>query len=391
VHRSDTPLKFSLVRGDALFRMQRAIGLVPAGSLGLVRRAAFWAMVGWLPVALWALFRDRALPGALPEPLLVHFGVHARLLIAVPVLILAQGPAQAVVDQVLRQLLYSGVVPVGQRARFDHVVRGVVRLRDSTIPWVAIVAVALAVLTVSGAMDPLHEADWDRHGLQAGSLGFGGLWFLYVGRSIYFVLACGWIWHIVLLTVLLRRIARLDLSLVPSHADRAGGLGFLERLPGAFAPAAFAASCVLASRWAHDAVYHGLQLASLRAEMIAFVAFCVALFALPLLALRKPLKEAKQKALLDYGALIAEHGRLVHRRWIEGREIGQPAVLNAPELGPVADTAAMHEAVRAMRSIPLGKGTVAKVVLAAVAPMIAALALQMPIWSLVLALYNALI
>ncbi|MFO1364162.1 MAG: hypothetical protein U1F45_17175 [Burkholderiales bacterium] len=57
-----------------------------------------------------------------------------------------------------------------------------------------------------------------------------------------------------LLAVLFWRIARLDLALVPTHPDRAGGLGFLERVPPLFAPVALAVGCVVrAARWAHDA------------------------------------------------------------------------------------------------------------------------------------------
>jgi hypothetical protein len=43
-----------------------------------------------------------------------------------------------------------------------------------------------------------------------------------------------WLWRLTLLVILLKRIAGLDLALVPTHADRAGGLGFLEKLPTAF-------------------------------------------------------------------------------------------------------------------------------------------------------------
>lgn len=386
-----TTVDFSLVRGDALFRMQRAIGLIPADGLGLVRRALFWSLLGWLPVAAWALYIDHALPGTLNEPLLAHFGVHARLLVAVPLLILAEGPASVLVERLLRHFVGSGIIPSGQRAVFDKAVRGIARLRDSTWPWIGMAAIVLSVLTISDVVFHAHEADWNRDAGAGGALGFGALWYLYVGRSIYFTLAFAWLWRIVLLAVLLWRVARLDLSLVPTHPDRAAGLGFLERLPSVFAPLAFAFGAVLASRWAHDAIYHGLTLTSLRVEMIAFVVLCVVVFTSPLLAFHSPLKRLRKQSLLDYGALTGDHGRLVHQRWIEGRDIGQPAVLQAPELGPIADTAAMYEAVRSMRSVPLGKAAVVTVALAAALPIVGVLALQMPVRELAMTLLKALL
>jgi hypothetical protein len=386
-----TTVDFSLVRGDVLYRLQRAIGLIPANGLGLVRRALFWSMLGWLPVALWAVYVNRALPGALNEPLLSHFGVHARLLVAVPLLIFAEGPASALIARLLRHFVESGIVPPAQRAAFDDAVRRVARLRDATLPWIAIAAIVLAVQLVADTVFQPHEVDWDREAVPGRAPAFGGLWYLYVGRSIYFTLVFGWLWRIVLLAVLMWRVAGLELALVPTHPDRAAGLGFLERLPGVFAPLALAVGTGLASRWAHDAVYHGLTLTSLRVEMITFVALCTVIFALPLLAFRKPLKALKKQALLDYGALVGEHGRLVHKRWIEGHEVGRPPVLEAPELGPVADTAAMYAAVRSMKSVPLGKGSVLTVALAAALPIIAVLALQLPVKALLLTLLKAVV
>ena len=55
-----------------------------------------------------------------------------------------------------------------------------------------------------------------------------------------------------------------------------------------------------------------------------------------------------------YGTLIGRHGRLLHQRWIEGREPGDQPLLDAPELGSAADTAALYGAVRAMRTVPIG-------------------------------------
>jgi hypothetical protein len=386
-----TTVDFSLVRGDLLYRVQRSIGLIPADGLGLMRRALFWALLGWLPVALWALYIHRALPGGFPEPLLAHYGIHARLLVAVPLLILAEGPANALVERMLRHLVESGIVPVTQRVCFDAAIRSAVRMRDATLPWVAIAVSVIAIVTVSEVVFHPHEVDWSQSGSAGQGPGLGGLWYLYVGRSIFLTLLFGWLWRIVLVAVLLWRVARLELSLVPTHPDRAAGLGFLERLPGAFAPLAFAVGAVLASRWAHDAVYHGLSVTSLRVEMIGFVVLCVVVFALPLFAFHAPLKRAKKQALLDYGELVGRHGRLVHKRWIEGREVGQPPILEAPELGPVADTAAMYSAVRSMRTVPLGKNSVLPVALAAALPIIAVLALQMPVKALALTLLKAVL
>jgi len=387
----DHSLNFPLVRGDLPFRLQRRLGLIPPDGLGLVRRAVFWSMLGWLPIVLWAVYVNRALPGVVAEPLLAHFGIHSRLLFAVPLLILAEGPANALTARLLPQLVHSGIVRPQALASFRSVLGSTARLRDATLPWIVILALVVTFATTSEIVHHAHEVDWASESPLDAGPGFGGLWYLYVGRSIYLALVLAWLWRIALLTVLLWRIARLELSIVPTHPDRTGGIGFLEWLPAAFAPVILAIGTVVASRWAHDAVYHGLSLPSLRIQMIAFVIACLVLFLLPLAAFAGPLKRAKRRAILEYGALVGRHGRLVRERWIEGRPLEDDAVLNAPELGPVADTAALFDAVKSMRSVPIGKAAVLPIAAAAIAPMVAVLAIQMPVKDLALTLLKALI
>jgi hypothetical protein len=387
----DPTLGLALVRGDLPFRLQRRIGLIPPDGLGLLRRALFWSMLGWLPVALWAWYVGRVLPGGAAEPLLAHFGIHARLLVAVPLLILAEGPANALTARLLPQLVRSGVVPPSEVPAYRDALAGVARLRDATLPWLVIVGIVLAFASVPEALHRAHEVEWAEGPAPGERPGFGGLWYLWVGRSIFLTLLLAWLWRLVLLTVLCRRIARLELAIVPTHPDRCGGLGFLDRLPTLFAPVVLAAGAVLASRWAHDAVYHGLAVQSVRAEMAAFIVACVLLFVLPLLAFAGPLKRAKKQALLDYGTLVGRHGRLVHERWIEGKPLADDAVLDAPELGPVADTAALFGSVKAMRTVPISKSTLLSIAVAAVLPMLAALAIQVPARDLLLKLLKALV
>jgi len=381
---------FSLIRGDPAFRLQRRLGLIPSGGLGLARRAVFWSMLGWLPVALWALYIHRALPGVAAEPLLAHFGIHARLLVAVPLLIFAEGPAHALAGKLLHHLVESGVVRVEGMSELRGVLAATAKLRDAMLPWVVIIGVVIAFATTSETVHHAHEIDWATGTSAPTGAGFGGLWYLYVGRSIFLVLVLGWLWRLVLSTVLFWRIARLDLSLVPTHPDKAGGIGFLEWVPMAFAPVALALSIVVVSGLAHDAVYHDLALQSVRGQMIIFVVVVVVLFLLPLLAFAGPLKRAKRQALLDYGALVGRHGRLVRQRWIEGQALDDDALLDAPELGPVADTGAIFDAVRAMRTVPIGKASVVPLAAAAIVPMAAVLAIQVPVKDMLLTLLKAL-
>jgi hypothetical protein len=194
----------------------------------------------------------------------------------------------------------------------------------------------------------------------------------------------------VLLFVLLKRIAGLELQLVPTHPDRAGGLGFLEKLPKAFSLFAFAMSAVVASRLAHEVIYHGVHVLSLKLPVAVYLIVLVLLCLVPLLVFVPRLAAAKKQAMLDYGALVGEHGRLVQRRWVFGERLDDESLLDAPEIGPVADAVALYEAVANMRPVPIGKAAVMAVALPAAIPMLALFSIEVPIKDLLLKILGTL-
>jgi hypothetical protein len=99
----------------------------------------------------------------------------------------------------------------------------------------------------------------------------------------------------------------------------------------------------------------------------------------------------KRRSLLAYGALVGRHGRLVERRWVRGETVAGDGLLEAPELGPVADTLTMFEAVQKLRPTPIGKQSIAIVAAAALIPMLFVVAIQVPLTNQLLGLLKILL
>lgn len=375
------PFDLSLVWDDAPMRWQRRIGLVPHAGLGVVRRAIFWTAVAWLPVVIWAWWTGRALgsQGQVAEPLLAHFGVHARLLVAIPLLIIADAVAHHVASRLVPQFVHAGLVTPDDVPRFRAILAKAARRRAAVVPWIVFLGMAIAWTLADTVVHRAHELTWAAEASAPTSLGFGGWWYVYVGRSIFIVLVLGWLWRLYLLGSMLRRIAGLDLALVPTHADRAGGLGFVERFPTAFSLVVLALSIVTAAGWAHDVRFHTLDVRALYPTMAVALGVTLVIFLAPYLAFVGPLVRAKKAALLNYGGLVARHGEAVHEKWIAGKAGIDDPLLEAPEIGPVADTVALYELVDRMRPVPIGKAGLLAIALPAVIPFIGVLAMQIPI------------
>jgi hypothetical protein len=389
----DESLAFSLIRDDLPFRVQRRVGLIPGRGLGTARRAVFFALLTWLPIVVWAAYMDRIWPGTVDDPLLRHFGVHVRFLLAVPLLILGEGMLHKSSTTLIPYFLTSGLVQAAQKQDFVNILKDITRLRNRTLPWVviAVIIIAWTVLEpVTAGSELDHEVSWAKND-GSGDLGFGGWWLIYVSRPIFSALLVAWLWRLVLVFLLLKRIARLDLDFVPTHPDGAGGLGFLERLPKAFSLFAFAISAVLASRLAHAVVYHGVNVQSLKGLLVVFLAVLIGICLAPLLTFIGPLAAAKRRALLEYGVLVGEHGRLVRRRWILGETEADDPVLQAPELGPVADTLTLYEAVKKMRVMPIGKPSLLAIAFPALIPIAMLFSIQVPIKDLLMKIVGTLL
>jgi hypothetical protein len=385
-------LSFSLVRGDPWFRVQRAIGLIPSTGLGVVRRCLVFALVTWLPIVVWAVFWQRAFPGEIEEPLLRHFGVHVRCLVAIPLFVLAEISGDLISRRLVPYFVSSGLVVDEVRPRFVQIVRAAEKLRDSWLAWATMLGLMLLVVLIDRDPLHLHELVWaTEDGAGNARFGFGGWWFLFVVRPLFILLLLAWVWRLVVCAVLLWRISRLPLQLVPTHPDRAGGLGFLEDMSLIFSPVVLAMSAVIASRWGHEVLYHDVDVYSFMIPLALFVVAMLVLYLGPLASFISGLLDLKRRGLLDYGALVGRHGRLVRRRWIAQEPVAESPLLQAAELGPVIDTVSMYDVVAQIRPIPIGKQSLLAIALPALLPMIPVVAIQIPLKEMLLKLLKALL
>jgi hypothetical protein len=388
-------ITFSLVQGDPPYQIQQKLGLIPRRGLGVPRRVLLFVLLTWAPIMIWAIANRRLFPGIATEPLLQHFGVHVRCLVAIPLFIAAEAVVEAISQRIIPYFVTSGIVTEALESRFVAILRQAARWRDSWLAWgvMAVLAVLLA-WRFTGVGETLHadELSWAVSG-ETGrlQLGFGGWWFLFVVRPVFTFFLLHWVWRLFIVAVVSWRIAHLDLRLVPTHPDGAGGLGFLEQAPLAFSPIILALSAVLASHWAHQIMYHQADIGAFKLPLGIFVAALLVIFLGPFLLFSTPLRQLKRRSLLAYGALVGQHGWLVQKRWILGEPVEDKGLLEAPELGPVADTITMYEAVKRIKPVPLGKQSLLAVVIPALLPMIPVVAIKVPVKDTLLKLLGALL
>lgn len=346
-----------------------------------VRRPLAAAAVSWLPLAVLAAADGMLWRADARESLLLDLTVYARYLVAVPLLLHAEERCLPRLAAVARQFVTARLVVGPDLARFQALMSSARRRLDHRgLEAAGIVAAYAAAIVLGGVLYPRGRSTWvapiDAAGGQ--TLSLAGWWRALVSQPIYLLLVGAWLWRVGVWARFLAGVARLDLQLVPTHPDRAGGLLFVSTSLPAFTGVAFALSAALAGPVAEEVVFGGRTLAEFGVAVAAACALVVLVFAAPLLAFAGPLRRARARGTFDYGALARALGDALERRWLRsGRRVDE-AALAAADFSAAADLYAVVGNVHAMQIVPCGPRPLLALVAATVTPFIALAIVSLP-------------
>jgi len=277
---------------------------------------------------------------------------------------------------VVRQFLERGLIPDASRARFDAAVSSAMRLRNSVLAEVLLIAFVyvVGVVYIWPVYGSLHVATWFA-GPAGGPrrLSLAGWWFVYVSLPLVQFILLRWYFRLFIWTRFLWQVARCELSLVPTHPDRAGGLGFLSLTPIGFAPLLAAHGALLAGLIANRIFFQGARLPDFKGELFVVVAFLLLLVLGPLLPFAPHLSAARRGGLREYGALADRYVREFDDKWLRGGAAAGEPLVGSPDIQSLADLANSFEVIRSMRLVPFTRNTVvqlAVITLLPVAPLL---------------------
>ena len=370
---------FSIIRESPFFRLQTALGLTSGQRAGVGRRAVIYALLAWLPIAIYAVAHGAFYATAYGEPLLRHYGIHVRALVAIPILILAEGTVEKTVRSVVSQFSESGIVDGTQAEPFRCALEKARQISNSLAAQVV-----LLVLTVTGVFFGIgtsmlagKSTPWlllPQNGRQ--SLTFAGWWYVLVLLPLFSFLVLQWLWRSVVWAIFLLRVSKLKLKVVATHSDRCGGLLFLQAAPAAFAGFVFALSAVLASEWGYEVQFHAVDIYSFK--LIGFVLMITVIFVGPLLVFSGCLWRTKRQALSEYSALVARQGRAFHRRWIED-EVSDNELVENRNITVLAGLRNSFEVISQMRPVPIDRTLLNPLAWSVMLPMLPVIALKLPV------------
>ena len=240
---------FSLVLGGPLFQLLRRAHLSDDALMLVRQRIIVISLFAWLPLLVLSALEGQVLGGSVAVPFLLDVEVHVRFLVALPLLIVAELVVHRRMRSLVKQFLERNLIPESAMTRFEAAIASAFRLRNSVLAEVLLIAFVygVGILIVWRQYIALDTATWYATPSAEGSkLSLAGMWYGYVSLPIFQFLLCRWYFRLFIWTRFLWQVSRIELSLVPTHPDRVGGLGFLSNTVYAFALLAVAHGALLA-------------------------------------------------------------------------------------------------------------------------------------------------
>jgi hypothetical protein len=363
---------FSLVLGGPLYQLFRRAHLSGDTLQLQYRRMLVISALAWLPLLLLSALAGDALGGAATIPFFYDIEAHVRFLVALPILIAAELIVHKRLRPVIRQFIERRIVAPEDMPKFQQAIDGTLRLRDSVVAEVVLVAVVYTVgLWVWRTQIALDTATWYAVPQGAGmQLTLAGYWYLFVSMPIFQFILARWYVRFALWFWFLWRVSRLELRLIPIHPDRTAGLSFLGRSTNAFVPILVAHGAMLAGLLASQIFYAGKDLMAFKLIIAGFVAFLLVVMLSPLTVFAPQLWRAKRRGLGEFGALASRYVREFEEKWVHGGAARNEQLIGSADFQSLADLGNTYALVQEMRFVPFGMKDAIRLAAAVAAPLL---------------------
>jgi hypothetical protein len=362
---------FSLVLGGPLFQALLRSRLMGDGLQLARRRIVVLAGLAWIPLLALSALDGKAWGHAVAVPFLRDIDVHARFLIALPLLVVAELVVHGRMRPVIAQFITLGLVTEAARDQFDAAIERATRLRNSVFAEVTLIAIVygVGILVVWRYYAALTTATWYAEPVAGGRhLYLAGWWYFLVSLPVFQFLLLRWYFRIFIWARFLWDVSRIDLAYAPAHPDRLGGLGFMSRIGYAFAPLLVAQGTLIAGMFANRIFFEGAKLTDFKLEIFAFVVVMVTVVLAPLLAFVGPLNRARRDGLREYRHLAKRHLDEFEAKWLRGGAADGELLVGNADVSSLTDMASSFDVLREMRIIPITRELIVQLVVMTLLP-----------------------
>jgi hypothetical protein len=371
-------------QGGPAYRLMQRIGLIHGEDPSIRRRIAAFLAVTWLPLLIFSLAEGVAWGPNPKESLLLDFAAFARFFIGVPLLFVAEVTIGPRVTAAGLHFVQAGLVRPEDYPAFDRAIHRLARSRESRWAELVLLGMALVGAWTFTAETVYGSATTSWHAImtvtdQGSRLSLVGLWYHVIAVPILLFFWYRWLWRFLIWIRFLYDVSRLNLDLVPTHADGAGGLGFLGTAHTAFGILAFAVGSVMSAAAASVIVFDGAKIDAVKIHFIMLVIITEVLIFGPLAMFCPVMIRARQAWLRRYSLLVLRYNRDFHEKWIEGKAAEGEPLLGSADIQSLADLGNSFEFIRGMKVVPFSVRVILQLAVVTLLPALPLILLVIPI------------
>ncbi len=331
-------------------------------KFGVENHQGFLALAGicfaWLPLVVLTAI-DGTLYTGVTHSFLEDVAMHARILIAVPVLILIRKVvdykttavtkyiSESLLEPDVRQKLLSGKLPWLRKLACSSVTELVLFL---------IVASAVISVYKSGVFLGLQgvDSDWKFDGEPGqNGLSLAGKWALFISIPFFQFLLLQWLWRYIVWMMLLFHFSKLPLKLLPTHADRSGGLAIVMLAQQSMSFIFVAGSLVISGKLLVHLANSPDNIMLVQQVVIGYIVLSVFLLILPMCFFVGKLLKTKQSGLLHLSLLGAAMSRSFEQAWLNDKPIEQRIEAGLVDPSMAYDYSCMYDLLQQFRVLPV--------------------------------------
>jgi hypothetical protein len=344
---------FSIAVGGPVYDFLLRIGLIRRGLPNVRPRILAFVVLTWLPLLVLSLKDGLALDDKVIIPLLLDFSTYGRLLLALPLLLIAEVVIDPGIRSAVEEFVEEGIVPEKELPAFEAVLHRVQGWRDSAVPELILLALAFfPVFLFQHEWKPGIVSTW-----HSTATGFttAGWWYVAFSAPLFRFILYRWIFRYFIWGLLLFRISRLRLRLLPTHPDRLAGLEFLSRVQARFGILLCALGCAFAGNVANRVIHEGSSLTSFKVLVPVFLVLSVIVGVCPLVLWSPRMARVRRNGLEEYGRLGSRYTDAFDRKWVHFTEPPSEQLLGTADIQSLADLGNSYEVIAEMSIMPITK------------------------------------
>lgn len=367
----------SVLRDSLFIRAGNRFSLLRPGWLNVRRRTWLVALISWVPLPVLVLWQAALVGGGDVLSFAREAGVHARCLVATPLLVLAEATCAPRLNAIINQFLDGDLVPPESRLRFRAALVSTQKLMSSHVAEVVTVVLTYSLVAAAiGSLSPQELPAW-----MNGPYGFSlaAWWYLMASMPMLIILMLCWLWRLLLWGRLLWLLARLKLSLSASHPDQVGGLGFVGHSVRAFIVPGVALSTVVAGRAMHDIINTGAISIPHLIVNLGLLALAIFLLVAPLFTFMPTLARLRHYAVIEFGALGRRVGIGFEADWLKDKATIEVPPAPRQDISYTTDLYAIIANAQSIRLLPIERRGVVALILSMAVPFAPVVLLLVPL------------